>query len=89
MSQSSPSPAQIDRFVLELEDFKENVEEVLGEGWEEGEEGRGEVTGLGTARHAVEMKEEGEEVERDVQEAVNCVKVRQGEMGEIVQVAMS
>ncbi|CAI8058243.1 Nuclear pore complex protein Nup214, partial [Geodia barretti] len=65
---------EIDRFVMELEDFKESVEGVLGEGWEEGERERGEVAGLGSVRDAVEVREEEEEVERDVQAAVNCVK---------------
>ena len=64
---------------MELEDFKESVEGVLGEGWEEGEGERGEVAGLGSVRDAVEVREEEEEVERDVQEAVNCVKVRETE----------
>ena len=68
---------QIDRFVMELEDFKESVEGVLGEGWEEGERERGEVAGLGSVRDAVEVREEEEEVEKDVQAAVNCVKVRE------------
>ena len=68
---------QIDNFVMELEDFKESVESVLGEGWEEGEGGGGEVVGLGTVRHAVEVMEEEEEVARDVLQALNCVKVRQ------------
>ena len=35
------------------------------------------MAGLGSVRDAVEVREEEEEVERDVQAAVNCVKVRE------------
>ena len=60
---------------MELEDFKEGVEGVLGERWENGEDGRG-VARLGSARDAVEVREEVEEVGKGVREAVRWVKVR-------------
>ena len=69
------SRCQIERFVLELEDFKESVGAVLGEQWEDWEEGGG-VAGLGSARDAVEVREEREEVGRAVQEPLKWVKVR-------------
>lgn len=62
--------------MLELEEFKESLEEVLGEQWEDEKEleQRG-IVGLGSVRDAVEVREEREEVEREVQEAVRQVKV--------------
>lgn len=69
---------QIDRFADELEVFKEDMESVLGVGWEEEEEEEGgrSVGGLGTLQDAVEVREETDEVGSGVWEAVNTVKVR-------------
>ena len=69
---------QIDRFADDLESFKEEVESVLGAGWDEGEEGEGtrSVGGLGTLQDTVEVREETEEVGSGVWEAVTSMKVR-------------
>ena len=68
---------QIEKFADELEDFKEDIEGVLGALWEEGEEeGEGRRSGqLGTLQDAVEVREETEEVGSGVFEASRTVKV--------------
>lgn len=68
---------QIEKFADELEDFKEDIEGVLGALWEEGEEeGGGRHIGqLGTLQDAVEVREETEEVGSGVLEALRTVKV--------------
>ena len=60
--------------MLELEEFKEAVEGVLGDQWEEPQQERG-VAKLGSAKDAVEVREEMEEVGRGVCDVVRLVKV--------------
>ena len=67
--------SQIDKFADELEEFKEEMENVLGVCWEDGE-GEKSVGRLGTLQDAVEVREEMGEVGSGVLEAVNTVKVR-------------